>query len=104
METETTTNPRQALQNLVNYTGIGNNNEALKSYYCAQNPEITTFATFAEWKKKGYNVKKGSKGFIFWSSPIKTTKEQPDGETKEGKFFKVCYLFSNCQVQPIAKG
>jgi hypothetical protein len=104
MENQTTTNPRQALQNLVNYTGIGNNNEALKAYYIAQNPDIKTFATFAEWKKQGYNVTKGSKGFIFWSSPIKTSKEKPDGETKETKFFKVCYLFANTQVEPNAKG
>jgi len=98
------TNPRQTLQNLVNYTGIGNNNEALKAYYQSQNPAINQFLTFGEWKKQGYNVLKGSKGFIFWSSPIKGTKEKPDGETKETKFFKVCYLFANTQVEPIAKG
>ena len=98
------TNPRQQLQNLVNYTGIGNNNEALRAYYIAQNPAINQFLTFGEWKKKGYNVKKGSKGFTFWSSPIKGTKEKPDGETQETKFFKVCYLFTNLQVEPNAKG
>jgi hypothetical protein len=100
---ETTTNPRQQLQNLTAIQGIGNNNESLRAYYIAQNPDITTFATFAEWKKKGYNVMKGSKGYQFWSSPIKTEKTKPDGETAEAKYFKVCYLFTNLQVEPIAK-
>jgi N-terminal domain of anti-restriction factor ArdC len=83
-------------------TGAGSN-EALKMQYLAQNPEIKTFKTFTEWKREGYSVLKGEKGFQFWSNPIKTTKEKPDGEAKESKFFKVVYLFADTQVKPIGK-
>jgi len=83
-------------------TGTGSN-EALKMQYLAQNPEIKIFKTFTEWKREGYSVVKGAKGFQFWSNPIKTTKQAPDGETKESKFFKVVYLFADTQVKPTVK-
>ena len=62
------------------------------------------FNTFHQWREKGFKVKKGSKAFAVWGSP---RKGHEDPETKSGeseedeyKFFPLCYLFSDQQVEP----
>lgn len=70
-----------------------------------------TFKTFHDWKKAGYKVKKGSKSYRVWGSPLKAKKqgeEQPapevEGESdveKTFKFWPMCSLFTENQVEPI---
>ncbi|MDD4515378.1 ArdC-like ssDNA-binding domain-containing protein [Massilibacteroides sp.] len=61
------------------------------------------FNTLQEWNKKGFKVKKGSKAFVVWGSPrkLKATDPAPDDteETNKDKFYPLCYLFSNAQVE-----
>lgn len=63
------------------------------------------FNTFWEWKDKGYKVKKGEKAFLFWGSKRKN-KQDDQAKSQEEEtysFFPLCYVFSNAQVEPIAK-
>lgn len=64
-----------------------------------------TFNTFWEWKDKGYKVKKGEKAFLFWGSKRKNKQDdQAQSQEEESySFFPLCYVFSNAQVEPIAK-
>ena len=69
--------------------------------------ENTEFNTFHQWKIKGMNIIKGSKAFLVWGKKrdAKEQQEQPKQEQQQDeesnyKFFPVCYLFSNKQVQP----
>ncbi len=76
-------------------------NEAIINYYRQENPEITTFKTFREWKAQGATVKKGEKAFVVWAQPraIKAIEEKEQSEEeKEETFFPICYLFANTQV------
>lgn len=65
-------------------------------------------ATFKGWITKGFSVKKGEKGYLFFSSPkiIKTklvdNNLQPAGEELD-KRFCTCYLFSKKQVEELKK-
>lgn len=66
--------------------------------------EHSTFSTFNGWKAKGFQVRKGQKGFFIWSAPIKGKKKQEtDGEEEQGsfKFFGLAHIFSNAQVDPV---
>ena len=59
------------------------------------------FNSFFEWKKQGFNVKKGEKAFLLWGKPVrKEIKEgAEDEQTKKYKFFPLAYVFSNRQVE-----
>jgi len=60
--------------------------------------------TFHGWLKEGYKVKKSEKAFLFWGQPLKhkeETEENKEAEEPKGKFFPLCYLFSNLQVTEI---
>ncbi|MCU7879296.1 MAG: YdaF family protein [Candidatus Thiodiazotropha sp. (ex Lucinoma aequizonata)] len=70
------------------------------------------FKTFHDWKKAGYKVKKGSKSYRVWGSPLKAKKqgeEQPAEPAAEGKsdaektfkFWPMRSLFTENQVEPI---
>lgn len=67
----------------------------------------TVFHTFWDWKYKGYKIKKGAKAFLIWGRKRSSKKEaetETNTESDEAngyKFFPVCYLFSNNQVEPI---
>ena len=78
-------------------------NHFIKIIYNLENTELKTFKA---WKESGFIVKKGEKGFVFFSAPRITTKkvETANGgnfEAQEEKFF-TCHLFSSSQVQPIS--
>ena len=75
-----------------------NINSALLAMYkeLDELPEHTEFKLFGQWKKDGFKIKKGSKGYPVWGAPKEHTKQ--DGTTYE--FFPVAYLFSEFQVEP----
>ena len=73
------------------------------------------FKTFHDWKKAGYRVKKGSKSYRVWGSPLKAKKQgeeqqaKPETESKSDaektfKFWPMCSLFTESQVEPIEGG
>ena len=73
-------------------------NEALLQMY-DENEEGLEFNTFWQWKEKGFKVSKGSKAFLVWGKPKKVPVTQPTtSEEEEFKFWPVCYLFSENQV------
>ena len=64
------------------------------------------FKSYRQWKKEGYQVKKGEKAFLLWAKPKQIQKPIADGTAKEEleemlKFFPIAYLFSNAQVDEI---
>jgi len=67
---------------------------------CYKSEEHQVFKKFHEWKDEGKKIKKGSKGFPVWSRPldIKKDEKHPDLE-KDIKYYPICYLFSNSQVE-----
>lgn len=58
----------------------------------------TTLKTFEEWKREGKRVRKGEKALFVWGAPKYRETKDESGESAE-KFFPLCYLFSNLQVQ-----
>jgi len=78
-------------------------NHFIKIIYGLEKLELKTFK---KWKEEGFIVKKGEKGFVFFSAPRVATKkvEMANGgnfEAKEERFF-TCHLFSKEQVEAIA--
>lgn len=66
----------------------------------------TEFNTFNQWKEQGATVKKGEKAFLIWGQPIRAKAGEPepkaedtDTEADKYKYFPLCYLFSDVQVQ-----
>ena len=74
-------------------------NEILLEWYT--NEEHAEFHGFWEWKKLGYKVKKGAKGFFIWSKKRKAKEKHEDKEDEEYSFYSLAYLFSNAQVEPL---
>lgn len=81
-------------------------NEMLRRYYKTQNA-VTDLRTYDQWKKDGYQVRKGEKAYLVWGKP-KTRQEEPtdDNATQEepnpthkDEFYPVCYLFDIAQCQ-----
>ena len=78
-------------------------NEALLQMY-DELDEGLEFNTFWQWKDKGYKVSKGSKAFLVWGKPKKVAVAEPTtSEEEEFKFWPVCYLFSETQVEKAAE-
>jgi hypothetical protein len=78
-------------------------NEWLLEYYRELDPDISEFNTFFQWKQKGYSIKKGSKAYVIWGSPVKGKNQEPADEDPgsgddEYRFFPLCYLFADNQV------
>ena len=73
-------------------------NSALLAIYREQDglPAQTAFKLFKQWKKAGFKIKKGSKGYPVWGAPKEH--KGPDGTTYE--CFPVAHLFSEFQVEP----
>ena len=76
-----------------------------------------TFKTFHDWKKAGYKVKKGSKSYRVWGSPLKAKKQGEEQQAapaaevkgksdaeKTFKFWPMCSLFNDSQVEPVEGG
>ncbi|HMT28026.1 MAG TPA: JAB domain-containing protein [Bacteroidia bacterium] len=63
---------------------------------CYKNDGNEIFKSYEGWKMEGFQVKKGEKAFLIWARPTKT-EDKP-----EDKFFRVAFLFSNLQVEPIS--
>jgi len=77
-------------------------NYFIKIIYNLHDKEL---GTFLSWKKKGYKVKKGQKGYLFFSTPktLKKEIENTKGEKEQIQFnrFCKCFLFSQDQVEAI---
>ena len=88
-------------------------NEILTDIYSNQ-AQAREWDTFRGWKKRGYYVAKGERGFAVWSRPIKADETETDtgntdtdagesgesGETKpERENFYVAYIFCAAQVK-----
>ena len=72
-------------------------NEGLIDTYSKGNE--LEFNTFKQWKEKDFQVKKGSKAFAVWGKPRKVPVPDSDKDD-EFKFWPICYLFSQDQVEP----
>jgi hypothetical protein len=79
-------------------------NEAI-IYHHYQKGEHSIFKSFNQWRKDGYFIKLGSKGFPVWSRPVSALKEEQKAAGKEvaeqeddSKTFRIAYVFSNAQV------
>lgn len=65
------------------------------------------FKSYRQWKKDGYQVKKGEKAYLLWARPKQIQKPIEEGTTTEEqldemlKYFPIAYLFSNAQVENI---
>lgn len=77
-------------------------NDFIRDIYGLANKELNTFK---KWIEKGYKVKKGEKGYVFFSTPkiFKKEIEKKDGNKEEIDFtrFCKCFLFSQDQVEKI---
>lgn len=89
----------QAAKVLVQMGEFSHVNEYIIDFYMKQTEGITEFNTFNQWLNKGYAVKKGEKAFIIWGSPVKGKPQEATDPSDEYKYFPVCYLFSNLQVE-----
>ncbi|MDP1728496.1 MAG: ArdC family protein [Bacteroidota bacterium] len=67
------------------------------------------FKSYRQWKKEGYQVRKGEKAFLLWGKPKENTNSKIESEQKNtGKdspdehdpFFPIAFVFSNAQVNP----
>lgn len=69
---------------------------------CYESDEHRYFKTLKQWNKEGFRVIKGSEAFTVWARP-KTKHKKDNGivtSEEDYKFFPICFLFSNAQVQP----
>lgn len=66
------------------------------------------FQTFKQWQEQGYKVKKGSKAFRVWGSPIRASKgaepeadkkTDTEGDDQKYKFWPMCCLFNESQIE-----
>lgn len=90
------------LQDLVKAGIYASVNDALilTVYRTAEHQEFNSFKT---WQAKGFRVMKGEKGFPVWSRPVSVLQEEKgEGADEESsKQFRIAYIFSNAQVEPI---
>ncbi|MDA3943704.1 MAG: ArdC-like ssDNA-binding domain-containing protein [Bacteroidetes bacterium] len=70
-----------------------------------KNEENAEFKTFNEWRREGYKIKKGSKGFLVWGRPLSEQKSEQEQEEndEDGAFYPISYVFSNAQVERMAE-
>lgn len=83
-------NPKYALLPLNHFIKLG---------YNLGNSKLNTFK---KWKEEGFRVKKGKKGYLFFSSPKQVKITTKAGEEENYSRFMKCYLFSENQVEKIA--
>ena len=58
-------------------------------------------ASFTNWKSMNYYVKKGEKGIGIYTPAPYRVKDEKSGEEKEHLFFKVKFVFTDTQVEPM---
>jgi len=63
----------------------------------SQRPDATQVAGFQTWKKLKRHVKKGERGIMIFA-PCPWKRENDDGETENGVFFKVVHVFDVSQT------
>lgn len=57
--------------------------------------------TFAQWKREGATIKKGSKAFAFWGQPVNAVAKaiaEEQSEEEKYKYWPICLLFTASQV------
>jgi len=64
------------------------------------------FKSYRQWRKEGFQVKKGEKAYLLWAKPKQIQKPIEEGTSSEDleemlKYFPIAYLFSNAQVSTI---
>lgn len=65
-----------------------------------QNTGNKEFKTYKQWKLENKIVKKGEKGHMVWSKPIKNKEKIGDEDKTEGfSFFSIAYVFGDKQVE-----
>lgn len=94
---ESLTKKTAAVREMVKAGQYKNANTAIIAEFYNPNQD-KEFNTFAAWKKQGFTVLKGAKGYPVWGRP--KTIENENGEEKQ--FFPISYLFSNEQVRASA--
>lgn len=98
----------QAQRDLMEVMGAENVptiNEMLRTYYEEQNA-VTDLRTYDQWKKEGYQVRKGEKAYLVWGKPKSRQQDEPADEdapqdeqktARKDDFYPVCYLFDIAQ-------
>lgn len=109
--TELSAQAKQEIELLEATTGqsVGVNEMLVITYKAETN--CTTFKTFQDWVKYGYQVKKGADAFRIWGQPLKAkvtanqAKEESE-EQEEGtyKLWPMCCLFNESQVEKTEDG
>lgn len=89
----------QAAKTLIAAGAYDSVNDALIDMYKKSNPNIKEFKTLKEWSKAGKKVRKGSKSYLVWARPKEISKPESQTEEEKMKYFPMCYLFSNEQVE-----
>lgn len=74
-----------------------NVNDALIQVYSVEGH--AEFKTFSQWKSLGKSIIKGSTAFAVWGSPQAVQDQDPEGDHDEFRYWPLCYLFSDKQVQ-----
>lgn len=89
------------------YDGLTINHIILNMIYKKENPEISDFKKFREWKQEGATVRKGAKAFVIWGQPVAAQRReearqkgqpQPETEAEDETRFPMCYIFADTQV------
>jgi hypothetical protein len=75
-------------------------NQGLANFYAEQGH--TEIKSYRQWRKDGFQVKKGSKALLLWGEPKPINSTEPKTEAqKEETFFPLAFVFSNLQVQKL---
>lgn len=89
------------------YDALTINHIILNMIYKKENPEISDFKKFREWKQEGATVRKGAKAFVIWGQPVAAQRReeakqkgqpQPETDEEDETRFPMCYIFADTQV------
>ena len=76
-------------------------NEALLDMYRKEGHK--EFKTFNQWLWEGKMVKKGEHAYLVWGKPRKVSQAAPDEKDDEYKYWPLCYLFGDGQVEDMKR-
>lgn len=94
-----------SLRPLVNNGTHKSINSALIAHYVV-NHDLRYLRTYDDWVQRGFKPKRGQDYFLIWGRPKKIILDKDKGNLKEGDlmdFFPVCFMYSECQIEPINK-